>query len=104
MQWNIDPSHTSVDFAVRHMAISTVRGRFKKFSGTIETAEDGALKSLEATIDAGSIDTGESQRDGHLRSPDFLDAEKYPQITFRSTAIQTLGEGRHRVTGDLTIR
>lgn len=104
MEWIIDPSHTSVEFAVRHMAISTVRGRFKKVSGTLETADDGILKSIKATIEAASIDTAEPQRDAHLRSPDFLDAENQPYLQFRSSAVETLGAGRYRVTGDLTIR
>lgn len=104
MKWNIDPSHTGVDFAVRHMAISTVRGRFKKVSGTIETTGDGELKHIEAVIEAGSIDTAEPQRDAHLRSPDFLDAEHYPHLVFRSTTVEAQGDGRYLVRGDLTIR
>lgn len=103
MEWIIDPSHTSVEFAVRHMAISTVRGRFKKVSGTIET-DDGTLKSIQATIEAASIDTAEPQRDVHLRSPDFLDADNQPYLQFRSRAVEARGAGRYRVTGDLTIR
>ncbi len=104
MRWIIDPSHTSLQLAVKHMAISTVRGQFKKISGTIETAEDGTLKSIEATVDAASLDTAEPQRDAHLRSPDFLNAEKYPNLIFRSTAIQAKGDGKYLVKGDLTIR
>ena len=104
MQWIIDPSHTSLQLAVRHMAISTVRGQFKKVTGTIETADDGTLKSIEGVIDAASLDTAEPQRDAHLRSPDFLDAEKYPNLTFRSTAVQARGDGKYLVKGDLTIR
>lgn len=106
MQWKIDPSHTSVEFAVKHMAITTVRGRFKGVSGSLETTDDGTLKSIEAVIDAGSIETNEPQRDAHLRSPDFLDAEKYPSLTFRSTDIKPLdaGDARYLVSGALTIR
>lgn len=106
MKWNIDPSHTNAEFAVKHMAISTVRGRFKKVSGSIESADGGTLKSIEATIDTSSIDTAEPQRDAHLRSPDFLDAENYPSLTFKSTAVKPLGagHGQYRVSGDLTIR
>ncbi len=104
VKWIIDPSHTSLQMAVTHMAISTVRGQFKRVTGTIETADDGTLKSIEGIIDAASIDTAEPRRDAHLRSPDFLDAEKYPNLIFRSTAIQAKGGGKHLVKGDLTIR
>ncbi len=103
-RWAIDPSHTSLDFAVRHMAIATVRGRFKKVSGTVETVADGTMKAIEAQIEAASIDTGEPQRDGHLRSGDFLDAEHFPTLTFRSTKITPQGNGRYQVAGTLTIR
>ncbi len=104
MKWMIDPSHTSLQSAVMDMAISTVRGQFKKVTGTIETADDGTLQSIEAIIDAASIDTAEAKRDAHLRSPDFLDAEKYPNLIFRSTAIRAKGDGKYLVKGDLTIR
>jgi|SRR3972149_8334019 len=103
MNWNIDPSHSSVELAVRHMGLSTVRGRFKKVSGTIEV-EDDQLKAIEATIEAGSIDTAELQRDEHLRSPDFLDVVNYPTISFRSTNVEPRGNGRYLVTGGLTVR
>ena len=103
-RWAIDPSHTSLDFAVRHMAISTVRGRFKKVSGTVETAADGTVKAIEAQIDAASIDTGEPKRDAHLRSGDFFDAERFPTLTFRSTRITPRGNGRYLISGTLTIR
>jgi len=104
MKWTIDPVHSSVEFAVRHMSISLVRGRFNRMSGTIETADDGRLAGVDASIDASSIDTAESRRDVHLLSPDFLDAANYPTLTFRSTAIDALGDGRFRVKGDFTIR
>ena len=104
MKWNIDPSHSSLEFAVRHMGISTVRGRFEKVSGMVETGDDGALRSVEATIDASSIDTAEPRRDDHLRSPDFLDAEKYPTLVFRSATVDPLGTDRYQVRGELTIR
>lgn len=104
LKWNLDPIHTSLDFAVRHMAIATVRGRFKKVNGWVETDGDGALQAIEANIEAASIDTGEPQRDAHLRSPDFLDAEKYPYLIFRGTAVEALQDGRYRVTGNLSIR
>ena len=103
MQWKIDPSHTSVEFAVKHLGIATVRGRFKKVSGTLEI-DDGTLKSIETLIDAGSIDTAEPQRDDHLRSPDFLDAGNHPTLIFRSRAVDPLGGDRYLVKGELTIR
>jgi polyisoprenoid-binding protein YceI len=105
MPWAIDASHASVDFAVRHLGISTVRGKFTKISGTVEESADGAsLWGVDLTIDAGSIDTGEPQRDDHLRSPDFLDAARYPTIAFRSTRVTPQGAGRYLVTGDLSMR
>jgi len=104
MQWQIDPVHTSVEFAVRHLGISTVRGYFRKLSGTIETTGDGRLESVEATIDAGSIDTREEKRDAHLRSADFLDASRYPAIVFRSTSVTAQEHGRYLVRGDLALR
>ena len=103
MQWQVDPAHTSVDFAVRHLGISTIRGHFTKLSGTIETTDDGRLQSLEAAIGTGSIDTREEERNAHLRSADFLDAARNPAIVFRSTSV-TLQEERHySVRGDLTL-
>ena len=104
MKWTIAPSHTSLQLAVKHMAISSVRGQFKRVSGTIQTADDETLKSIEATIDAASIDTAEAKRDAHLRSPDFLDVEKHPNLIFRSTAIQARSDGKYLVKGNLTIR
>jgi len=104
LQWNIDPSHTSVEFAVRHLAISTVRGRFKKVTGTLETTTDGQLTAVQAAVDAASIDTADAQRDTHLRSGDFLEAERYPVLAFQSTRVAPRGEGRYLVTGNLTIR
>lgn len=103
-KWSFDPSHTSLTFAVKHLGIFTVRGQFTKVSGTAETDEGGRLTSIEATIDAGSIDTGEPNRDAHLRSPDFLHAEQHPTLTFSSRAVEALGANRYRVTGVLTIR
>ncbi len=104
MQWQIDPGHTSVDFAVRHLGISTVRGHFTRLSGIIEATDDGALTSVEVTIDPASIDTREEKRDDHLRSPDFLDAARHPALTFRSTTITPKENGRYDVKGTLTIR
>ncbi len=104
MQWQIDPAHTSLDFAVRHMGISTVRGHFTKLSGVIEATDDGTLRSVEVTVDPASIDTREQKRDDHLRSPDFLDVASHSALTFRSTAIIPKENGRYDVKGELTIR
>jgi polyisoprenoid-binding protein YceI len=101
--WNIDASHTSLDFAVKHMAISTVRGHFRALSGTITTTDSGALESIEANIDASSIDTKDAQRDGHLKSPDFFDVANHPTISFKSTNIQAKGGNEYTVTGDLSM-
>jgi len=104
MKWNLDPSHTSIDFKVRHMGIASVRGSLKVLSGSVETDEAGRPIQVEAVIDAASIATGEPQRDGHLRSADFLHAEQYPEIRFVSTQIEPLGGNRYRIQGNLTIR
>lgn len=105
MTWNIDTSHTRALFAVRHMMISTVRGQFDKVSGTVDFNQDNPeLSSVEVSIDAASFDTKDPQRDGHLRSPDFLDVEKYPFITFKSTKVEKTGDNTGLITGDLTIR
>ena len=103
MQWNIDSTHSSIEFGVKHMGISTVRGRFREFSGSVDLDEDGVLRGVDATIAAPSIDTGVGQRDDHLRSPDFFDVARFPTITFQSTRVERVGEGRYRVTGDLTM-
>jgi polyisoprenoid-binding protein YceI len=107
--WNLDTVHSGINFSVRHMVVSKVRGRFTKFTGNVELDESDLARSVvEATIDASSIDTGTAQRDEHLRSTDFFDVEHFPQIRFRSTAIEkvgtALGTERYRLTGELTIR
>ena len=106
--WEMDPTHTLVEFSTRHMMITTVKGRFGEVSGRIEVNEaDPAGSSVEVEIQAGSIDTRTEQRDAHLRSPDFLDVERYPTLVFRSRRIEgdPLKEGASfRVIGDLTIR
>ncbi|MPZ86554.1 MAG: polyisoprenoid-binding protein [Nitriliruptorales bacterium] len=102
--WQVDPSHTTVEFIVRHLMFAKVRGRFGQFTGSVTIADDPARSSAEATIQAASIDTGEEQRDGHLRSPDFFDAERFPTLTFRTTGIEHAGGSAWRVTGDFTIR
>jgi polyisoprenoid-binding protein YceI len=103
--WQIDGAHTSVEFAVKHLMIATVRGRFGKVSGTVTTiGEAPGHAAVAVTIDVASVDTRESQRDAHLRSADFFDAEKFPTITFISK--RTVGDvdGSFRLIGDLTIR
>ena len=102
--WAIDPAHSVVELAVKHMMFSTVKGRFANVAGTIVLDEQNlAASSVTAEIDAASIDTRESQRDAHLRSADFLDVENYPTIVFRSTAVVPRGRDRFVVAGDLTI-
>jgi polyisoprenoid-binding protein YceI len=102
--WQIDPMHTSVEFTVRHMMISNVKGTFQKTTGTITTnGSDPASATIDATIDASSVDTRVERRDTHLKSPDFLDVAKYPTITFKSTKVEADGPGKFKVTGDLTL-
>ena len=101
--WDIDTSHTSVEFVARHI-FTKVRGRFDDFSGSITIAEDPRTARAEATIQTASVKTFDARRDGHLRSPDFFGAEDWPVISFRSSEIDPLGEDRYRVTGDLTVR
>ena len=105
MAWQIDPSHSEIQFSVRHMMISTVRGRFKKFSGTVEADDQNPTSArVEVQIDAASIDTSDEQRDAHLRSPDFLNVERYPYITFKSTKVERVDARHGKLSGDLTIR
>jgi polyisoprenoid-binding protein YceI len=105
MAWQLDTTHSLVEFSVKHMMISTVKGRFKTFSGTLDLHEENPqASSVDVTIDVGSIDTGDLNRDGHLRSADFFDAEQYPTAIFKSTRVDALGDDRYRVFGDLTIR
>ena len=102
--WEIDPAHSSVQFSVRHMMVSNVRGEFRKVSGTVQGDEtDPTTAKVEATIDTTSIDTRNEKRDAHLKSADFLDTEKFPTMTFKSKKIEKTGEHRYRVTGDLTL-
>jgi polyisoprenoid-binding protein YceI len=104
-QWKIDSAHSSIGFSVRHMVISTVRGRFTRWSGSFVFAEavPGA-SSVEVAIDASSIDTQVPERDAHLRSIDFLEAARHPLIMFRSTMLEPVGASQLTVTGELTIR
>lgn len=102
--WNIDPSHTSLEFAVRHMMISTVRGSFKVSGGGVELDEQGKLLGVEATIETASVNTKDAGRDGHLNAADFFDSATHPNITFKSTNIAALGDNNYKVEGHLTIR
>lgn len=102
--WALDPGHTAAAFVARHMMVTKVRGHFDRLSGQIHIGDKPEDSSIEVSIDATSIFSGSQQRDDHLRSPDFLDVEKYPTITFRSTAVKQTGPTSLKVTGDLTIR
>jgi polyisoprenoid-binding protein YceI len=102
--WQIDPNHTAAQFSVRHMGISTVRGAFTKVSGSAQYDPSNLSKtSIDATIDASSVDTRVSMRDDDLRSPNYFDVAKYPTITFKSKSVQAVGEGKLKIVGDLTI-
>lgn len=103
--WKIDTAHSSADFAIRHMMISNVKGRFPKVEGTVDY--DGKdLKGLkvEADIDVSSVDTGDKGRDEHLKSPDFFDTSKFPKMTFKSKKVKKLGKDKFSMIGDLTIK
>src|SRR5262250_2513931 len=91
--WTIDPLHSEVGFSVRHMMVSKVRGKFTKFSGELVTGEDILASSATAEIDLSSIDTGNEQRNAHLRSSDFFDADNHPLMTYRSTGLRADGDG-----------
>lgn len=101
--WEIDPTHSEVGFSVRHMMVSKVRGRFAAFSGTITTGETVEASSVSADIDLASISTGNEQRDGHLRSPDFFATDQFPTMTFRSTGVSADGD-HWTITGDLSLK
>jgi polyisoprenoid-binding protein YceI len=103
MKWNIDTTHANVDFSVKHMAISTVRGAFNVFNGTGETNDAGLPTEIQMEIDAASISTNNEQRDGHLKSPDFFDVANFPKLTFKSTKITGTRDDL-TIVGDLTIR
>src|SRR5450759_4895452 len=105
MSWQIDPSHSQIEFSVRHMMITTVRGHFDKFSGSVDFNEaDPSKSTIVAEVDLANINTRDANRDGHLRSPDFFDAEHYPTATFKSTKVEKRDDDHGRITGDLTIR
>jgi len=103
-RYALDVSHSQVGFAVRHLMVSKTRGRFSDFAGTVEIAENPLDSSVEVEIQTSSVDTRDEQRDGHLRSGDFFDAEAWPTMTYRSRSVRAAGKGRYVVEGDLTIK
>ena len=101
--WTVDPAHSKVGFAVKHMGIATVRGEFTEFEGTLEIGGDIADAKAWGTVKVGSVDTNEDQRDAHLKSPDFFDAEQHSELTFTSTAIEPVDDETFKITGELTV-
>jgi polyisoprenoid-binding protein YceI len=102
--WNIDPAHSAAEFKVKHMMISNVKGTFGGLKGVLTLNEaDPTQSSIQASANVSTLNTGDAQRDGHLKSADFFDVEKFPEITFKSTAAKQTGEGELAVTGDLTL-
>lgn len=103
MEWKLDPSHSSIEFAVRHMGLSTVRGRFTEFEADLDADRDGTPRGVDVTIDVASITTGDANRDAHLRSGDFFDVEHHPTMRFVATRLDPDGDSV-AVDGELTIR
>jgi polyisoprenoid-binding protein YceI len=101
--WTVDPAHSSVEFSVKHMGIANVRGKFSDFDGTLEMKGALADSRVRGSVRVASIDTGETQRDDHLRSPDFFNVEEFPEITFESTRIEAIDDESSRVFGNLTM-
>ena len=101
--WKVDPAHTRFGFAVKHMGVATVRGHFEDVDGTLVIGEDLSTAKITGSVKAASVQTGVGQRDDHLRSEDFFDAENYPELTFESTRIEAIDDETYRVVGDLTI-
>jgi polyisoprenoid-binding protein YceI len=101
--WSIDAAHSKIGFSVKHLGVSTVRGEFNEFEGTLEVGEDLASAKVRGSVRAGSVDTNEPQRDEHLRSPDFFDADTHPEIRFESKSIEPVDQDSFRIVGDLTL-
>ena len=105
MSWNFDTTHSQISFSVRHMMISNIHGRFEKFTGTVDFDQQNPSQTkVEVQIEAASINTREEQRDAHLRSPDFFNADQYPYLTFKSKRVDVLDDAHAKLVGDLTIR
>lgn len=102
--WNVDPSHSKLGFALKHMGFATVRGEFAEFEGAIEVGEDLSSAKAYGVAKVASIDTSDDKRDAHLRSPDFFDVEQHPEMTFTSTRVEHAGDAELHITGDLTLR
>ena len=100
--YNVDPSHSNVGFEVRHMGIATVRGKFGTFEGTIDANGDNPV--LTGSVDVGTVDTGDANRDGHLKGPEFFDTDQFPLVTFHSTGTEAVGEGTVSLKGEITIK
>ncbi len=100
--YNVDPTHSNVGFEVRHMGIATVRGKFGAFQGTIDAGGDAP--KLEGSVDVATIDTGEANRDGHLKGPEFFDADQHPQITFHGSSTEAGADGRVTLKGEIAIK
>jgi polyisoprenoid-binding protein YceI len=101
--WAVDPKHSTVEFQVKHMGIANVKGKFNEFAGTLEIGDDLATAKATGTVKVASVDTNEEQRDAHLRSADFFDAETHPELSFAATAIEPVDEETFRIAGDLTL-
>ncbi len=105
MTWKLDMAHSAIEFSVRHMMVSTVKGNFREFSADLELdPEDLTKSSVRAVVKVASVDTRDPQRNAHLTSADFFEAEKFPEMVFQSTRVEHVGGDRYRVTGDLTIK
>lgn len=100
--YSVDPSHSAVGFEVRHMGIATVRGSFRRFQGAIDATAEKPV--LTGSVEVASIDTGDEQRDAHLKAPDFFDVERHPEITFHTTAIESAEGGKLRLAGEITMK